>query len=121
MSIKVHGAARFEATTARAARDLRDMREANARVAQYVAQQARGRAPKRSGALARSTTGRAASGNVAQMTATVVYAGVIHNGWPRHHISPQPYLRDTLEATQSSWLSMYERELQSIVNQVKGA
>lgn len=119
--VTVHGAERLQATMTRAGHELAHMDAANARVATTVAQRARGAAPRRSGALARSTTGRAASGNRAEMTATVIYAGVIHNGWRRHHISPNPYLARTVERMEPQIVNLYGQEAQKIMDGVRGA
>ena len=120
-TIKVRGDERLAATLRRAGSDLGDLRAANDRVGSSVAQAARSRAPKRTGRLARSTTGSAAPGNTVRLQATVVYAGVIHNGWPRHHISPQPFLRETVDAEQQRIVSLYAGETQKIIDRVRGA
>lgn len=116
----VVGEKRVAATMIRAGHDLQHMDAANARVAAGLAQRARGAAPKRSGALARSTVGRAGSNNSAEVVATIVYAGVIHNGWRRHNIRPQPYLSRTVEESESTWLAAYTAEVQRICDRVQG-
>lgn len=117
---EVHGADRVAATMAHAARDLGRMDTANQRIAMALAQKSRGAAPKRSGALSRSTVGRAGANNSAEITATVVYAGVIHNGWARHHIRANPFIMRTVEATQGQWVGAYTEEVQTICDQVRG-
>jgi len=121
VEVKVRGDDRLAATLRRAGTDLDDLGAANDRVGSAVAQAARARAPKRTGRLARSTTGTAAPGNTVRLQATVIYAGVIHNGWARHNISPQPYLRETVEAEQDRIVSLYAGETQKIMDRVKGA
>jgi hypothetical protein len=118
--VKVRGAARLQATLKAAGRDVSDMRSASTRVAANVAQKARGRAPRRTGALARSTTGKGTKQG-ASLTATVVYAGVIHNGWPRHNIERQPYIAQTIASEQSSIVDQYASETDKILSRVKGA
>jgi hypothetical protein len=120
-TIKVRGADRVASTMRHASDQLGHMDGANRRVAAGIAQQARARAPRRSGALARSTTGKAGANNSAEIEATVIYAGVIHEGWPRHHIRAQPYIRQTVESTQAQWLNAYEREVDKITDNVRGA
>jgi hypothetical protein len=105
---------------AAAGRDLASMADANSKVAAALAQDGRGRSPKRTGRLSRSVAGRAERGRV-EVGSSLIYAGVIHNGWPRHHISPQPFLRESLEQGQQRWLGIYAEEAQSILGQVKGA
>lgn len=120
VDVRVRGAARLQATLHAAGRDVADMSSASTRVATSVAQKARGRAPRRTGALARSTTGKG-SREGAQLTATVVYAGVIHNGWPRHNIEAQPYIAQTIASEQSSIVDQYASETDKILTRVRGA
>ena len=121
VEITVKGEARLAASLRRAGSDLNDLDAVNSKVGSAVAQAARARAPKLTGALARSTTGTAAAGNTVRLQATVIYAGVIHNGWPRHHISPQPYLRETVDAEQARIVSQYAAEADKIMGRVRGA
>lgn len=119
--VTVHGDERLAATMTAAAAKLGHMDAANRRVGMAIAQRARSAAPRRSGALARSTSGRPAQANGAEITATVVYAGVIHNGWPRHHIRANPYIRKTVEQYQAEWVDNYGTEVDKILNTIKGA
>lgn len=96
------------------------MRTANAAVAANVSQAARGRAPRRTGALARSTVGRPVT-HGASISATVVYAGVIHNGWAAHNIAANPYIASTITTTRDRTLMAYQKDAQSALDRVRGA
>lgn len=118
--IVVHGAERLAATLAKAGRALGKMTGANRSVAMAIAQRSRAGAPKRSGKLARSTTGKDMPNNGARVQATVIYAGVIHYGWRRHRISPHPYVSDTVHQLEGTWVNKYAEETQKIMDNVKG-
>jgi len=85
-----------------------------------VASAARGRAPKRTGRLARSVTGRAGPGNSVEIVGTVVYAGVIHNGWPRHGIRANPFIADVVNGRTDQIVNQYRTETDKILSHVKG-
>lgn len=120
-TVRVRGADRVAATLHSAASKIKDLEQANRRVAASNARAAQARAPRRTGRLARSTVGLAQPGNVARVQATVIYAGVIHNGWPRHNITPQPFIRDAVEANLGQAASLYTQEVQQVLDTVKGA
>jgi phage gpG-like protein len=119
-SVVVVGADRLQATLRRAARDVGHMDRAAASVGSQVTRDARGRAPKRTGRLARSITPRVVAPDV-EIGSTLVYAGVIHNGWPRHNISAQPFLADTLAADQPRIVATYAADVDRALDNVKGA
>lgn len=119
--VTVRGAARLAATLAKAGRDLGKMDTANRSVAMAIAQRSRAVAPKKSGRMARSTTGADLPPNGARVIATAKYAGPVHFGVPRHNISARPYVSDTVHALQSTWVDTYGTEAQNILNNVTGA
>jgi hypothetical protein len=119
-SVEVKGADRVAATLRSAARKIENLDAADRRVAASLAQQARSRAPKRTGRLARSTVGIPSPEGGARVQATVIYAGVIHNGWRRHNITPNPFIRDAVEAGVTQAASTYAQECQQALNTVKG-
>lgn len=59
------------------------------------------RPPVRSGRLASSLRVQVRAGSAA-VVSPLVYAGVIHDGWPRHNIAPHPFLTD---AASGDWLT----------------
>lgn len=119
--MRVRGADRVAATLSAAASKIEKLDAANRRVAASNARAAQARAPKRTGRLARSTVGVAGPGNVARVQATVIYAGVIHNGWARHGITPNPYIREAVEANLTEASAIYTTEVQRVLDTVKGA
>jgi nicotinamide mononucleotide (NMN) deamidase PncC len=119
--VKVEGASRLAATLAQAGRELGHLDAANARVGADVATAARGRAPRSTGRLARSVTGRAGPGNSVEIVGTVVYAGVIHNGWPRHGIRANPFIADVVNSRTDQIVNQYRTETDKILSHVKGA
>jgi phage gpG-like protein len=118
--VKVEGATRLAATLAQAGREIAHLDAANARVGADVASAARGRAPKRTGRLARSVTGRAGPNNTVEIVGTVVYAGVIHNGWPRHGIRANPFIADVVTGRSDQIVNQYRDETEKILSHVKG-
>jgi phage gpG-like protein len=118
--VKVIGAERLAATMRGAGRDIENMDAAGAKVQAQLTRDARGRAPKRTGRLARSVIGRNKGGDV-EVGSSLVYAGVIHYGWPRHHIGAQPFLTDALAADAPRIVDIYRADVQRSLDQVKGA
>lgn len=106
-----------------AGQKLEDFGTVNERVARFVAQQSRAAAPKRSGALARSirgTAGRAKKRSSARISSNLIYAKVIHYGWPGHNIEPNPFIKQTIRSTRAQWLGAYRAETRKIVSKVRG-
>jgi phage gpG-like protein len=120
MATKVIGAERLSATMRAAGRDMEHMDAAGAKVQAQLTRDGRSRAPKRTGRLARSITGRTRGGSV-EVGSSLIYAGVIHNGWPRHHISPHPFLTDALAADTPAVVNTYRAEVNKALSHVKGA
>jgi hypothetical protein len=119
-TIKVEGADNLRRTLDRAARDLEDMRGANTAAGAFVASASSSAAPRVTGALAASVHGEAVTDG-AEIGSSLVYAGPIHNGWPRHHIVAQPFIRETAARTQPTWVSMYGANIRRIVAKIRGA
>lgn len=120
-AVEVRGADRVAATLHSAASKIEKLDAANRRVAASNARAAQARAPKRTGRLARSTVGVAGPGNVARVQSSLIYSGVIHNGWPRHNITANPFIRDAVEANLSAATAIYTTEVQRALDTVKGA
>jgi phage gpG-like protein len=118
--IKIIGGARLNATLDAAARQISNPVEASRKAATLVERQGRQNAPKRSGRLSRSIVGRPKTGG-AEIGSSLVYAGVIHNGWPRHHITANPYLTRALDSTQDQVVSVYAQDAQRALDHVQGA
>jgi phage gpG-like protein len=116
--VEVIGAARFSRTARAAARDIREMHPGDA--GRVVASRARAGAPKRTGRLAASVTAGTDGGDVV-VSSRLVYAPVIHNGWPGHNISANPFLTRGLENSRAEVERIYAAEAQDALGKVKGA
>lgn len=116
--VEVIGAERFAATSRRAARDLNNLQAP--RAGRTVVTRARAGAPKRSGRLAGSITSGTESGDVVVFS-RLIYAPVIHNGWPRHNISANPFLARGLADSRDGIVREYTDAAQDALGQVRGA
>lgn len=118
--VKVDGARKLRAELRRAGISLDDLKDANARVADYVAQQARTRAPRRTGRLAASLRGNRAQARAVVSAPRVIYGPPIHWGWPRRNIRPNPWIYETAQNTEAQWLPMYEQAISAVIDKLGG-
>jgi hypothetical protein len=96
------------------------MKDANVAAARTVQQRSQDIGPQRSGALVGSLrTPRAVSR--ARVSSSLIYAPVIHWGWPKHNIRRNRFVMRAAEQTRPQWMDEYERELQKLANSVEGA
>lgn len=123
VAVRVEGLGQLVRDLKAAGGSLDDLKDANQAVSRIVLDDARPRVPHRTGRLAASgRINRAAKkANVLFGSASLPYAGPIHWGWPSRHIAAQPFGVDAAEATQPEWLEAYEREIQKLLDDVKGA
>jgi phage gpG-like protein len=121
--IQVKGARELRRTLKRAGVSIEDLKDANAAAGSIVVAAGRTTAPRRSGRLAGSirASRAAASATVRAGGASVPYAGVIHWGWPGHHISARPWLSEAATSTESAWLAAYEAGVEKVLATIKGA
>jgi len=96
------------------------MKKLNAELAEDVAQTARRKVPRRSGALAGSirSSGQARTRVVRAGSSGVPYANVTHFGWAKHNIRPQPFLYDALDSRADDIARRWADELDRIVRKV---
>jgi hypothetical protein len=120
--VELQGGRRLRATLKKAAGDLEDLKTVHAQVAAMVSARAAGSSPHRSGRLASSIRGSRAAGSAVVRAggARVPYAGVIHYGWPAHHIRAQPFLVDAAHDTEPAWTAVYLAGLDRILARVEG-
>jgi len=118
--VRVEGADRLRATMRAAGLKLRDLSAVNRRTAAKVVAAAAPAAPRRTGVLAASVRPQGTQ-RVAAARSTLVYAPVIHFGWPRHNIAAQPWLYDAAVETQPEWTGYYDTEVDKILNTIHGA
>lgn len=125
MILKVEGAARLRRTLKDAGADMKDLKAANKRAAQTVMNAAKALSPvgpdagghiKSTGRVGATTrAGIVRFGNKAKP-----YGGPIHWGWPARGIDPQPWITTAAQTTESTWVDMYYRDLEKVLDQIKG-
>jgi hypothetical protein len=122
-SVKIEGARELRRTLKRAGVNLDDLKDANQAAGNIVAAAGRTSAPRRAGRLGNSVRASraAASATVRAGGAAVPYAGVIHWGWPAHHIGAQPWLSEAATRTEPAWLAAYEAGVAKVLDTIKGA
>lgn len=99
---------------------LEDMSPAHRPVGALVRSAGANAAPKVTGALAASLSATTAP-DAAILTSSSPYAGVIHYGWPRRHISANPFLWTAGQQTESAWTRIYLGRITELVNRIHGA
>jgi hypothetical protein len=115
--VEVVGAERFAATARTAARKLDQL--APDAAGRLVALRGRSEAPRRSGRLAGSVTAGTDGGDVT-VSSRLIYAGVIHNGWPGHNISANPFLARALTSSKGEIQRTYTADAQDALSHIKG-
>lgn len=122
-AVHIEGLNRFIQTCKAAGVDMSEFAEASRNTASIVTFGAMSRAPKRSGNLAASIRSGKGKNRVVVYAggASVPYAGPIHWGWPGHGISDNPFILNAMRESEPVWTGYYERELEKIVSQIKGA
>lgn len=113
----------LRATLKRAGIDLADLKNANERAGQTVAQWAGVRAPRRSGALGATVRAARQVGRARVMAGggAVPYAGPIHWGWPARNITAQPWISESAQQTEPAWVRDYLDEINKVIGKVRGA
>jgi len=97
---------------------LKDM---NAEAAEIVKQKAATLIPVRTGRLAATlrASGTQKSARVRAGFKRVPYAGVVHFGWPRRNISPQPFLYEALDSRRAEVLAVYDERLSKLIKEYR--
>ncbi len=113
------GGAQFDASMAAATRRLADMREGHEAAGERVAAVAAARAPRRTGRLAGSVD-VTVTATGADVGSSLVYAPVIHNGWPARNISPSPFLRDAVEVEAPAVTALYTEHVDRVLATIRG-
>lgn len=125
--LKLEGGRNLRRTMRQAGSDLQDLKDANAAAAAIVAGRAKSWAPKVSGRLAGTvrssgtkTAGIARAGNNRRSASGVPYAAPIHWGWPSRNIKANPFLSYSAQATEPTWLRLFEKRVNDALAKVKG-
>lgn len=95
--------------------DMVELKAANRAAATIVANTARTTAPARTGRLRASIRPNNAAAR-ARVTSRLVYAPVVHWGWPARGIPANRFLERAAEMSEPVWRAGYEADLQRIVN-----
>lgn len=107
------------ATSLRQSADALRDEEALADVgAEIVADEAKPRTPKRTGAL--MATVRTDAGRVVAGSTTVVYAGTVHWGSPRRHIRAQPWIAEAGRRAEGRVEAAIRGQVVEIVERIEG-
>lgn len=122
-TITVAGGRQLRATMRRAGVELTDLTDANRAVASTVATAAAPSTPRRTGRLAASVRPGATQTQaiVRAGGAALPYALPIHWGWPRRHITAQPWLSRAAQDTEPGWLPIYQTAIDRIIDKIRSA
>lgn len=119
-TIKILGLKELQRSLKNFQKDVKNApRQINAEAARLVRDTARQIVPRRSGRLARSIT-PGASGTKSYVKTSLIYGPVIHFGWPRHHISPSPFLYNALDQRHDDIVDLYNKRLEELADKIKG-
>lgn len=115
--VRVHGLRETVRSLERFGVEVKDLKNAFKRIGTLIKDDAQTRAPSVTGRLSNSIRPSNAKNKaiIRAGGARVVYAGVIHYGWPGHNISPQPFLEEAVEANQKEAVDMVEDELNRLI------
>lgn len=107
--IKIEGAKQLQRALRQVEGGTASLKDAHLAGAKIVEREAVWIAPRRSGVLAGDvrSSGQVRQGVVRAGRASVLYAGVIHFGWPKRNIAPQPYLYDAVDSRRQEVLDVY--------------
>lgn len=118
--VRVEGARELRKTLRKAGVDVADLKRANAEAAAYVATASFGSARHKSGRMAGASKGNRAVGR-AVVSNRLIYAPIQHWGWAGHGISADPWLSETAQRTEPTWLNFFMANLEQILDQIQGA
>ncbi|QNQ90881.1 hypothetical protein GP475_09690 [Corynebacterium poyangense] len=125
--LKLDGGRELRSTLRKAGYDLKDLKATHRQAAAVVVSRAKGWVPRVSGNLAATirpgATQRAAvvrAGNNRTSKSGVPYAAPIHWGWKARNIKANPFLSYSAQATEPTWVRLYEQAVDKALDQVKG-
>ena len=97
---------------------VKDFTKVGQDAADIVAAEGRALSPRGETLRLRRSIKARASKTRSRVTARTIYAGVIHFGWPRHNIEPQPFLYDALDKRSDEVIALYERRITALVQKL---
>lgn len=117
-AVEVEGLRELRKALKLAGDDLADIKAANREAGDLVASEARGRVPRRTGALLATirAAGQVRGAVVRTGAARTPYAGPIHFGWRDRNISPNPFLYDALDARRDDVVEAYDKALVRVLD-----
>ncbi|WP_408936386.1 hypothetical protein [Corynebacterium tuberculostearicum] len=125
--LKVEGGRQLRKTMRQAGSDLSDLKNANAQAAGIVSGRAKSWAPSRTGRLKNTvrssgtkTAGIVRAGNNRKSASGVPYAAPIHWGWKKKHIKANPFLSYSAQATEPTWIRLYENLVNQALQKIRG-
>jgi len=115
--IKIEGAKQLQRALRQVEGGTANLKDAHDAGAKIVEREAVRIVPRRSGVLAGSlrSSGQARQGVVRAGRAAVPYAGVIHFGWAKRNIAPQPYLYDAVDSRRQEVLDAYGVDVNKVI------
>lgn len=116
--VEVEGLDTFRTTAAAAARDLDHLDRAHQRAGDLLLDQAD--PPVESGDLAASLYVIATADDTT-VGSDLIYATVIHWGWPERGIEPNPFLTDDLDRNTAAVVDFFLDDLTEAVHSIRGA
>lgn len=125
--LKIEGGRQLRRTLRDAGSDLSDLKNANAQAARIVSGRAQSWAPARTGRLKSTvrssgtkTAGIVRAGNNRKSESGVRYAAPIHWGWKARNIKANPFLSYSAQATEPTWIRLYESLVNKALAQIRG-
>lgn len=125
--LRIEGGRNLRRTLREAGSDLSDLKDANAQAASIVSGRAQSWAPVRTGGLKASvrssgtkTAGIVRAGNNRKSKSGVPYAAPIHWGWKARNIRANPFLSYSAQATEATWIRLYESLVNTALSKIKG-
>lgn len=118
--VRVDGAQELAQTTRAAAQGIRDLNKPNQAAGRLIITASRSGVPIRTGRLAASVALTVTDTEVT-IGSNLIYAPVIHNGWPAHHIKARPWLAQAAEANQDRVIDTYADHVTTQLDRIQGA
>lgn len=100
--------------------EVSDLKDAFRRIGTIVVDEAKRRAPKKSGALANSIRpSNTKNKSVVRVgSARILYAGPIHFGWPSRNIEANEFLYSAAEDTRDEVIAALQKELDQLARKL---
>jgi hypothetical protein len=121
--VRIDGAKKMRRELKQAGLDMSDLSQPYKEAATTVKTAAGPATPKRGGTLSRTVraSGTRTAGIIRAGTNTVPYANPIHWGWSGHRIEAQPWLSESAQRSEPSWLPRFIDHMNDVLAKVKGA